>query len=64
MQDASIEVGADGSGLVRLDARSLPARGTDEVAHAVRVSLESGLHRAVHERLWQSEGGRLLPVGP
>jgi len=63
MQDASIEVGADGSGLVRLDARSLPAPGTDEVAHAVRVSLESGLHRSVHERLWQSEGGRLSPVG-
>ena len=59
--EVSIVAEADGSATLRVEARGLAATGTDPVDHAVRVSLESGLYRAAHERLWQVEGARLSP---
>ncbi|MBU6282588.1 DUF3604 domain-containing protein, partial [bacterium] len=59
----SIESAADGSAVLRVDGRGLPVPGTDGVDHAVRLSLESGVYRAAHERRWRVDGARLSPRG-
>ncbi len=62
--DVRIARESDGSGSLRIEASGVDVSGVDPVDHAVRVSVESGLFRSAHERLWRFSGRRLEPVAP
>ena len=62
--DVRIAHESDGSGSLRIEASGVDVSGVDPVDHAVRVSVESGLFRSAHERLWRFSGRRLEPVAP
>jgi hypothetical protein len=61
IKKAMLKVNAKRRGKFMINAVRLSLQNADLVDHFVHATLEAGMYKAEHVRLWQAKGGRLKP---